>query len=235
MEARIRRRLRALALAFVARRLSSALGAPLHARPRPPACEPGTFVLTEAEGLVPGSVGESPTPIVVDADGSVATASGCPDVAGKLKAGRRGSRLAAKWTRKTGLCTGLARKATLTAQLRRRLRASSRAASRRRGEADLHRAPRRRSDRSGERRGLRRGAARRARERRRGGRRRRSRPRRTIRSRRSGRSSSRAPPGTSTVSGVRYARPAPARYELTLVFAGYAASPAGAVLGGTCS
>ena len=232
MEARIRRRPLALAsaLAFA---LAPFLGAasPAHARPRPPACEPGTFVLTDAEGLVPGGTA-SPDVIVVGTDGSVATASGCPQVAGKLSAGRRGSRLSSKWTRKTGLCAGLARKATLTARFdgdcaslsgRFKTKGVKRTFTARRAgggigpenvaafAAELRSAL---ADvvadltvalppASGD-------------------------PLEAI-----GPLELTGAVGHVTVSGVRYARPAPARYELTLVFAGYAASSAGAVLGGT--
>ena len=230
MEACTRHRPLALALALA---LVPLLGgaSPAHGRTRPPACEPGTFVLTEAEGLLPGS-SASPDAIVVGMDGSVATASGCPLVAGKLKAGGRGSRLSAKWTRKNGLCTGLARKATLAARFdgdcavlsgRFKTKGVKRTFTARRaggaigeGNVAAFAAELRAAlaavlaevvaalpPASGD-------------------------PLDAI-----GPLDLAGVAGHVAVSGVRYARPAPARYELTLVFAGYAASPGGAVLGGT--
>jgi hypothetical protein len=220
-----------LALAFALAPLFGGVGV-AHARPRPPACEPGTFVLTEAVALLPGSPA-APDTIVVGTDGSVATASGCPGVAGRLKAGRRGSRLAAKWTRKLGFCTGLARKATLAARFdgdcdvlsgRFKTKGAKRTFTARRaggaigaGNVAAFAAELRGvlgdvvadvaaalPPASGD-------------------------PLEAI-----------GPlqlPGAAAghvrVSGVRYARPEPARYELTLVFAGHAASAGGAVLGGT--
>jgi hypothetical protein len=228
MEARARHRSLALALALALAPLLG--GAPAHGRPRPPACEPGTFVLTETGSLVPGGAA-SPDAIVVGADGSVATASGCPGVAGKLAAGRRGSRLSAKWTRKQGLCSGLARKATLAARFdggcdvlsgRFKTKGAKRTFTARRAGGEIGEenvaafATELRGalaavvaelvadlpPASGD-------------------------PLEAI-----GPLELAGAAGHVAISGVRYARPAPARYELTLVFAGYAASQGGAVLGG---
>jgi len=53
---------------------------------------------------------------VLGADGSLALASGCPAVAAKQKGAKKGNKLSAKWTKKKGLCTGLAKTASLAAR-----------------------------------------------------------------------------------------------------------------------
>ncbi len=85
-----------------------ALAASAHAaRARPPLCEPGTFVVEEATSpLVPGG-GAVPDRIVLASDGSLAIESGCPAAPAKQKAGRRGNAISAKWTAKSGACSGL--------------------------------------------------------------------------------------------------------------------------------
>jgi len=200
------------------------------ARPKPPPCEPGTFVVAQAEPIVPGST-LVPDAIVVEADGAVAIASGCPGVAGKLRATRGGSKLSAKWSRRKGLCDGLARKATLKARFDDacetlagtfKTKGAKRAFSARRaggpvdaGDVEAFAAE------------LEEALAAAVRD-----------------------AVAALPPpgdepseavgplevagalGTATIRGLRYPRPAPARYELTLTFAGFGTSAAGLVLGG---
>jgi hypothetical protein len=79
---------------------------------KPPVCPGGVFEVDATAGpLVPG--GAVPDLLVVGDDGAVSVASGCPEIAGKLRATRKGTRIAAKWTRKRGLCAGLPKKSRL--------------------------------------------------------------------------------------------------------------------------
>jgi len=98
--------------------LASGLALPAPAARAPvPACEGGSFAVEmPEEALVPGSAIAPPDAIVVGGGGSVAIASGCPEVAGKLRGSRKGTRLSAKWTKKKGLCAGLEKKASLKAR-----------------------------------------------------------------------------------------------------------------------
>jgi hypothetical protein len=68
-----------------------------------------------ASPLVPG--GAAPDLLVVGDDGALSIASGCPEIAGKLRSSRKGTKLTGKWTSKTGLCEGLPKRASLRARL----------------------------------------------------------------------------------------------------------------------
>jgi hypothetical protein len=97
--------------------LALALGTPeAHAaRPKPPPCDAGRFLVEEAASpLVPGAT-TVPDEITLGADGSVTLASGCPAVAAKQKGAKKGNKLSAKWTKKKGLCSGLPKTASLKA------------------------------------------------------------------------------------------------------------------------
>jgi len=64
--------------------------------------------------LVPGGAAV-PDELVLGDDGTLGVASGCPAVSAKQKAAKKGNKLAAKWTKKKGLCTGLPKTARLKA------------------------------------------------------------------------------------------------------------------------
>ncbi len=82
---------------------------------KPPLCPGGVFEVEAAAGpLVPA--GAVPDLLHVGDDGAVSIASGCPEIAGKLRAARRGTKLSARWTAKKGLCIGLSKKASLRAR-----------------------------------------------------------------------------------------------------------------------
>jgi hypothetical protein len=96
--------------------LTLALAASGAGAAKPPPCEGGSFVVeTPTDALVPGSAVALPDVIVVGA-GTATIASGCPEVPGKLRASRKGTRLSAKWTKKKGLCAGLPKRASLKAR-----------------------------------------------------------------------------------------------------------------------
>lgn len=108
------RRLRggSLLLGFV---LVAALASDPAPAAKPPLCAGGAFqVEAAASPLVPG--GAVPDLLTVGDDGTTAIASGCPEVAGRLRATKKGTKLAARWTKKTALCTGLPKKASLAAR-----------------------------------------------------------------------------------------------------------------------
>ena len=92
--------------------------APLGARAlaaKAPPCSGGTFLVEAAASpLVPG--GATPDLVSVGDDGATSIASGCPLVPGKLAARRGGTKLRARWTAKSGLCSGLPKKASLSAR-----------------------------------------------------------------------------------------------------------------------
>jgi hypothetical protein len=97
----------------------AALAAALLAAPalaaKPALCPGGAYQVEEAAGpLVPG--GAAPDLLQIGDDGAVSIASGCPEVAGKLKATKKGTTLRAKWSRKKGLCNGLPNKTSLRAR-----------------------------------------------------------------------------------------------------------------------
>ncbi len=97
--------------------LALALAAPAAqaAKPKPPPCEAGRFVVEEAASpLVPGGAA-IPDEVILADDGSLALSSGCPAVAAKQKGSKKGNRLSAKWTKKKGLCAGMAKTAALRA------------------------------------------------------------------------------------------------------------------------
>jgi hypothetical protein len=101
----------------IAALLALALAAPAAraAKPKPPLCAPGRFVVEAAASpLVPGGAAV-PDELTLGQDRTLALASGCPAVAAKQKGARKGNELTAKWTRKKGVCTGLAKSASLKA------------------------------------------------------------------------------------------------------------------------
>ncbi|MGI9430764.1 MAG: hypothetical protein ACR2PQ_01030, partial [Myxococcota bacterium] len=72
-------------------------------KPKPPPCDPGTFVLEET--------GEQ---LEIGASGGVTWAPLCPLTGGKLKAGRKGTKVSAKWGK--GVCEGFEKKVKLKAK-----------------------------------------------------------------------------------------------------------------------
>jgi hypothetical protein len=95
--------------------LALALGGGRAAAAKAPLCAGGVFQVDVAAGpLVPG--GGVPDLLTVGDGGAVSIASGCAEIAGKLRATRRGTKLAAKWSARTTLCTGLPKKASLRAR-----------------------------------------------------------------------------------------------------------------------
>jgi hypothetical protein len=99
----------------IAALLALALAAPAALAAKPPPCEAGHFVVEAAASpLVPGG-SAVPDALVLGEDGTLSLASGCPAVAAKQKGSKKGNKLAAKWTKKKGLCTGMAKTATLKA------------------------------------------------------------------------------------------------------------------------
>jgi hypothetical protein len=93
-----------------------ALGTGPAAAAKAPPCSGGIFeVDAAASPLVPGG-SAVPDRLVVGDDGAVSIESGCPEILGKLKSSRKGTRLSAKWTARKGLCAGLERKASLKAR-----------------------------------------------------------------------------------------------------------------------
>jgi hypothetical protein len=99
----------------IATALALFLAAPAALAAKPPPCAAGRFVVEAAASpLVPGGAAV-PDELVLGEDGTLSLASGCPAVAAKQKGSKKGNKLAAKWTKKQGLCTGMAKTATLKA------------------------------------------------------------------------------------------------------------------------
>jgi hypothetical protein len=82
---------------------------------KPPLCGGGVLeVDAAASPLVPG--GAAPDLLRLGDDGVLSIASGCPEIAGKLRSTRKGTKLTGKWTKRTGLCEGLPKRASLRAR-----------------------------------------------------------------------------------------------------------------------
>ena len=80
------------------------LAAPVLAKkPKPPPCDPGTFVLAGTNEQ-----------IEIELGGGVVFAPLCPLTGGKLKAGRKGTKVSAKWGK--GVCEGFEKKVKLKAK-----------------------------------------------------------------------------------------------------------------------